>query len=134
VDVGVDPAQTGVTTTMGATGPDGGIDVIIVIIPRDKFGNNLGPGRQDGFSVSGASGTTVTGLVQDNGDGSYTVSGVWNSNSNQDPGVIIGQPGRPPVIVHEPKAPVKHTCALWKILCLILLILLLLLLIIWLLK
>jgi hypothetical protein len=55
----------------------------------------------------------VTGPVTDNGDGSYTVP-VTSDPSVGNPGVIIGQPGRPPVIVHGPESG-KDRCANWKI-------------------
>ena len=107
VDAGVDPSRTVVTVNVsGGTGT-------ITFIPKDKYGNNLGPGRGDGFTVTGVPGTTVTGPVTDNGDGSYTVP-VTSDPSVGNPGVIIGQPGRPPVIVHGPESG-KDRCANWKI-------------------
>ena len=132
VDPGLDPSRTTVTTNVsGGTGT-------ISIVPKDKFGNNLGPGRAGDFSVTGAPGTTVSGPVGDNGDGSYTVPINWDPGSGSAPGVVIGQPGRPPIVVHEPKPPVKDHCAKWKLLCLVLtillLLLLLLLLFLWLMK
>src|SRR5215208_148984 len=116
VDVGVDPARTDVTTTIGDTRPDGSRDVTIVIIPRDKYGNNLGPGRLGELSVTGAAGSTVTGPVQDNGDGSYSVPVAWDPASGHEPGVVIGQPGRPAVVVQEPKHASPEDCRTWKIL------------------
>jgi hypothetical protein len=67
VDPGVDPSQTVVTVDVS-----GGIGTITVI-PKDKYGNDLGPGRGHGFTVTGVPGTTVTSTVKDNRDGSYTV-------------------------------------------------------------
>jgi len=104
VDVGVDAGKTGVTVTVGDTNPDGSNDVTIVITPRDKYGNNLGPGRQDGISVIGALGTTITGGIQDNGDGSYTVPGTWDSGASDTPGIVVSQPGRPPEGIPIPPA------------------------------
>ncbi len=102
VDVGIDAGKTGVTTTVGPIGPGGRREVTITVTPRDKYGNNLGPGRQDGFTASGAPGVVITGPRVDNGDGSYTVPGTWDPGSRQPPGVIIGQPGRPPVVLQPP--------------------------------
>ena len=58
-------------------------------------------------TVTGAPGTTVTGPMTDNGDGSYTVPVDWNAASDNGPGIVIGQPGRPPVVVHDPKVGLK---------------------------
>ncbi len=133
-DVGIDPSQTTVTTTDTGAGPDGRHNVVITVTPRDQYGNNLGPGRVDGISVSGTPGTTITGSVQDNGDASYSAPGSWDPSSGQPPGVVVGQPGRPGVVVQEPTA--KEDCRKWKILfwllLLLFLILLILLLVSWL--
>ena len=115
VDIGIDPTRTGVSTTVGGSRPDGTNDVTVVVTPRDKYGNNLGPGRSDGLTVTGAPGTTVADPIKDNGDGSYGVSGTWNPGFGQPPGVVIGQPGRPPVVVQAPP-PVQNNCRQWKIL------------------
>jgi hypothetical protein len=124
VDVGIDPAQTVVTVNL-----TGGNTGTIVVTPRDSFGNNLGPGRSDGISVTGVPGTTVTGPVKDNGDGSYTVPVSWSPGSGQGPGVVIGQPGRPPIVVQpQPKHDGKKWKWLFWLLLLVILILLLLLL------
>ncbi|MFF0436562.1 trypsin-like peptidase domain-containing protein [Streptomyces sp. NPDC004327] len=93
VDVSVDPGQTGVTV---AGGPDGGT---LTLVPRDRYGNQLGPGRSDALPVSAAPGTTVTGPVRDNGDGSYTIPVTWVPGTPGAPGVIVSQPGRPPVLI-----------------------------------
>ena len=128
VEPGIDPSRTDVTTNI-----TGGMGTI-TLVPRDQYGNNLGPGRGNDVSITGAPGTTVTGPVGDNGDGSYTVPVSWTPGSDIGPGVIIGQPGRPPVVVQDPKLTGKGRCRKWRILCLALLILLLLLLLLWLLK
>jgi hypothetical protein len=109
VDPGVDPSRTEVTLNVG-----GGRETV-VIVPKDKYGNNVGPGRGDGFTVSGIPGTTITGPVVDNGDGSYTVPVRVDPSSVGDPGVVIGQPGRPPVVVRPPGTG-KVNCRKWKIL------------------
>jgi hypothetical protein len=126
VDVGIDPSQTVVTVNL-----TGGNTGTIVVTPRDSFGNNLGPGRSDGISVTGVPGTTVTGPVKDNGDGSYTVPVSWNPGSGQGPGVVIGQPGHPPIVV-QPKP--KHDHKKWKWLFWLLLLVILILLLLLLLK
>jgi hypothetical protein len=128
VDPGVDPSTTTVSTNIsGGTGT-------ITLVPKDKYGNNLGPGRGDGLSIRGAPGTTVTGPIRDNGDGSYTVPVNWDSSSGDSPGVVIGQPGRPPVLVHDPKVGKKDRCRKWKILFWLMLLIALVLLLLWILK
>jgi hypothetical protein len=102
VDVGIDPVRTSTTTTVAGACPDGTRKVNVVLVPRDRYGNNLGPGRLDGLSVTGAAGNTVTGLVRDNGDGSYTVDLCWDQQVSATPGVVITQPGRPPVGIPLP--------------------------------
>jgi hypothetical protein len=128
VDPGIDPSRTTVTTKVsGGTGT-------ITVVPKDKYGNNLGPGRGDGLSITGAPGTVVTGPIRDNGDGSYTVPVSWDPSSGDRPGVVIGQPGRPPVVVHDPKVKGKDRCRKWKILFWIMVLIALILLLLWILK
>jgi hypothetical protein len=128
VDPSIDPSRTGVTVNVsGGTGT-------ITVVPRDKYGNNVGPGRGDGISITGAPGTTVRGPVRDNGDGSYTVAVTWDPSSGNSPGVIIGQPGRPPVVVNGPKAVEEDRCRIWKILFWIVLLVALILLVLWIVK
>jgi hypothetical protein len=125
VDPGIDPSQTIVTTNVsGGTGT-------ITLIPKDKYGNNLGPGKGDGLSITGAAGTTVTGPIRDNLDGSYTIPVNWNSSSGDSPGVVIGQPSRPPVVIHDPTLIGKDRCKKWKILFWIVLLIALILLLLW---
>lgn len=127
VDPGVDPSRTVVTVNIsGGTGT-------ITVVPKDKYGNNLGPGRGDGFTVTGVPGTTVTGPVKDNGDGSYTVPVSSDPSPGNDPGVVIGQPGRPPVVVHGSGSG-KGRCIKWKILFWIMVLVALLLLLFCILK
>jgi len=129
VDVGVDPGHTDINVNLTGTRPDGQRTGTVTITPRDAYGNNLGPGRGTGFTVTGVPGTTITGPVKDNGDGTYTVPIASDPASGHGPGVVVGQPDRPPVVV-APKP--KDDCRKWKsftwflfILVLILLILLL---------
>lgn len=126
VDVGIDATQTTIDTQVGTSLPGGAQAVDIIITPRDKYGNNLGPGRTDAVVVSGNPGTTVGGTVIDNGDGSYTVPGTWAPDSGFPPGVVVNQPGRPPVVV-QPTTPILcGNCEKWKWLFFIILLLLLL--------
>lgn len=100
VAVKINPAQTTATTTVTGTNPDGSTAWTITITPRDSYGNKLGPGHSDGFTVTDGPGTIVTGPIQDNGDGSYTVPVSLHPAEGQ-PTVIIAQPGLPPIAVTE---------------------------------
>jgi len=102
----------------------------VTITPKDKYGNNLGPGRGDGIAITGIPGTTVTGPAVDNGDGTYTVPVSWDPGPGYDPGVGIGQPGRPPVV--GGRKP-RRRCWACKLLVCLLLLLVLALLLLWLL-
>ena len=62
----------------------------------------MGPGRSDAVSVTGTAGINVTGTVKDNGDGSYTFIVSQHPGSTAPPGVIVSQPGRPPVGIPLP--------------------------------
>jgi hypothetical protein len=95
VECGVDPGRTDVTLVGVADQPDGRHGVL-VIVPRDAYGNPLGPGRGDNFTVSPLPGVKVDGPVKDNGDGSYGVDVIWDPGVILDPGVIIQQPERDP--------------------------------------
>jgi hypothetical protein len=97
VDTGIDPGMTTVLTApTGTTGPGGCVVIRATLTPRDRYGNLLGPGRQDGFSITGMPGTAVIGSVQDNLDGTYTVDLCWDPELSTPPGVIVTQPERPP--------------------------------------
>jgi hypothetical protein len=110
VDAGMDPGRTDVRTNI--TGGAG----TMTVTPRDKFGNNLGPGRGGMLTFSSTGGTTVTSPARDNGDGSYTVAVDWSPSSGNRPSVIIGQSGRDPVVVSEPTSPVSERWNIWMIL------------------
>jgi hypothetical protein len=93
VEVGVDQAKSDVKITTGATLPDKKKLITAVIVPRDTFGNHVGPGSPNAFTVTGMPGTTLTGAVRDNGDGSYSVAGV-NDPKLGKPGVTLARPVR----------------------------------------
>ncbi len=130
VDVGIDPDSS--ETTVKPTGklPNGKEGGTIVIVPCDRFGNKAGPGKGGDISIGGAGGTTVTGPPQDNGDGSYTVPVEWDPSAPQGPGLVVGQPERPPVVLHDPQAgggSKKWSWLIWLLLLIILILLILLL-------
>jgi V8-like Glu-specific endopeptidase len=125
VDVGIDPGASTVTTSLaGGKGT-------ITFIPRDRYGNQVGPGLAGGLSVGGAPGTVVTGHVRDNGDGSYTVPIAWDAASGASPGLVINQPGRAPVSVSDPTVGAKDGGRVWRWLFWIVLVIALLLFLRW---
>jgi hypothetical protein len=93
VEVGVDQEKSDVKITTGATLPDKKKVITVVVIPRDAFGNHVGPGRPNAFTITGTPGTTLTGAVRDNGDGSYTVGGVIDPGVRK-PGIVLARPVR----------------------------------------
>jgi hypothetical protein len=128
VDVGVDPGQTTVTVDERATRPDGTRLVDIRVMPRDRYGNHLGPGRTTALDMSGTPGTQPTGPLVDNGDGSYTQPATWDPTSGSLPGVVIGQPGRPPIVVLQSDRPGGKTgCLPWIIVAILLVLVVVLL-------
>lgn len=133
VDAGIDASDSVVTTTVVGGRPGGGKDITLTIVPRDRYGSHLGPGRADGIDVSGGPGTMITGPPRDNGDGSYTYTATLDPGVAQ-PTVVVGQPGRPPVVVGGAAAPPPGTargrCGRWLwLLCLILALLVVVLLV-----
>jgi hypothetical protein len=102
VDVGIDPGKTTVTTAPLDPRPDGGPCVRMTFMPRDRFGNLLGPGRLDGFTLRPHGGSTP-GAVTDLGNGSYQVDVCSDPDSLDPPGVEVVQPERPPVVIAAPE-------------------------------
>lgn len=102
VHVGIDPEQTETETETLGTRPDGTVRVRIRFTPRDRFGNYLGPGRLDAFQVDPQPGSTLTGGVNDEGDGSYTQDVDWDPESAEPPTISVSQPGRPPLVIPLP--------------------------------
>jgi Trypsin-like peptidase domain/von Willebrand factor type A domain len=120
VALAIDPGQSGVTVT--GIGPGQGT---VVIVPRDPFGNPLGPGRPGEIPVTPGPGTTSTGPVVDNGDGSYGVPVTWDPGVTDGPSVVVSQPERPPVVLFPSgQAPGKKCPKLlwWLVVLLILLL------------
>ena len=101
VDSGIDPSKTGIKTTVGSIKPDGKKDITFTLMPKDAYGNNLGPGRADALNISGSTGTTTNGNVTDNGDGSYDVTATWDTTVTDVPNIIITQPGRTPIVLTD---------------------------------
>jgi hypothetical protein len=102
IDVGIDTSKTPISVTITGTDANGQSTGVIVITPQDPYGNLLGPGKRDGISFTGTTGTTITGPTIDNGNGSYAIPMSYNPVTGSPPGVTIQQPGRPPVTIQQP--------------------------------
>lgn len=115
VGAGVDPDQSDVDLEDERPGEGGKSVGVLVIFPRDRFRNPLGPGRRPGFTIAPVPGVTLTGSVKDRGDGSYAVDIAWDPAVVGRPGVVVTQPGRDPVVVVTPgqagKPPEKPDCS-----------------------
>lgn len=109
VEPGIDPDRSDVTLVDITDRPDGRHGTL-VIVPRDRYGNPLGPGRGDRFTLSPLPGVKVDGRVKDRGDGSYGVSIVWDASVTPVPGVLVQQPDREPVGMTPPKPAAPPAC------------------------
>jgi hypothetical protein len=96
VEPGIDPGRTGVTVVVTGEQPDGRHGTL-VITPNDTYGNPLGPGRGDRFTVSPLPGVKISGGVKDRRDGSYGVDVVWDPSVT--PGILVNQPDRDPLVI-----------------------------------
>lgn len=103
VEPGIDPDASDVSVVDVADAP-GGKRGTLVVVPRDRYGNPLGPGRPDRFGVHPVPGVTLEGGVKDRGDGSYGVGISWDATVDR-PGIIVQQPDRPPGLFVPPAEP-----------------------------
>ena len=124
VSVGIDPAATKVETVTTTDAGGSRKQVTLRVTPHDRYGNPLGPGRGEQFSVSGTTGSTTNAPTRDRGDGSYDVGVLWNPAVAPQPGVVIAQPDRPPVTIVPPATPtlMKAGCPIWLGMLLVLVI------------
>jgi hypothetical protein len=98
VGVGIDQDKSDVKITPGKTRPDGTTAISVVVVPRDTYGNHVGPSLPDAFALTGIPGTTLIGAMLDYGDGSYRATG-FNDPKIGKPGVLLARPVR---CVHKP--------------------------------
>jgi hypothetical protein len=96
VEPGIDPGKSEVTL-VDVTDVPGGRRGTLVLLPRDRYGNPIGPGRGGLITVSPFPGTQIPGKLKDRGDGSYGVVVVWDPAITPTPGVVVHQPERDPV-------------------------------------
>ena len=124
VSVGIDPASTRVEVVATTNVAGGQRQATLRVTPKDRYGNLLGPGRADQFTVSGTVGNVPNLPVEDRGDGSYDIGVLWDPAVSPQPGVVVTQPERPPVTLSpagETPGP-KFGCPTW--LCIVLAVLL----------
>jgi hypothetical protein len=98
IGVGIDQGKSDVKITSGKARPDGTTAISVVVVPRDGYGNHVGPGLPGAFTLTGIPGTTLTGAIQDNGDGSYRATG-FNDPKIGKPGIVLARPVR---CLHKP--------------------------------
>lgn len=142
VNTAIDPSKTDITSTVISDLRDGTRLVKIDFIPRDRYGNHVGPGRLESLSINGTAGTTPKEAPEDNRDGSYSVVATWDPSVSPAPGIVVSQPDRPPAIVQQPAGPTLGTgpttqpqqSNVWFWILLILVLLLLLIIIILLMR
>jgi hypothetical protein len=122
VDVGVDSDHTMVTVQPTGQTPAGGNTGTLTMIPADRFGNLVGPGRGPDLTVDPGPDTVVAGPIEDLGDGSYRVPVEWPAGGR--PTVVVGQPGRPPVVVSGQTSVEDRCCDRpWRLIWLLILLL-----------
>jgi hypothetical protein len=102
VEPGIDHDRSTVTVINVTDLPDGRHGTL-VIVPRDRYANPIGPGRAELFTVSPIPGVNIVGTVKDQKDGSYKVNIVWDTSTAPVPGILIRQPERDPVVMTPPK-------------------------------
>lgn len=98
VEPAIDPGRT-VVTVVKVNDVPSGREGTLVITPIDPYGNPIGPGRGGLFTVVPLPGVRIVGTSHDLGDGGYEVGVIWDPNVTHQPGVIVQQPDRPPIIV-----------------------------------
>ncbi len=99
VRVGIDPDETTVEAVPSGSGPDGD-RVRVIVTPRDRYGNHVGPGAGEELDVSPLPGCTLVGDLTDLGDGRYAQEVECHGEGS--PGVSVTQPGRDPVVLTPP--------------------------------
>ena len=95
VEPAIDPGRSDVTLVDVNDRPDGRHGTM-VIVPRDPYGNPIGPGRGGLFTVTPIAGVQIVGPVHDDGKGSYEIPVSWEVT---EPGVLVQQPERNPVVL-----------------------------------
>lgn len=98
VEPGIDRDHS-VMTVVGVNDMPDGRHGTLVIVPRDRYDNPLGPGRIDAFTVLPMPGVKIVGPLKDQRDGGYAVSAIWDVSIAPEPGVLVRQLDRDPVVL-----------------------------------
>lgn len=98
VEPAIDPSRSDVSVTDVIELPDRR-NGTLVVVPRDPYANPIGPGRGGLFTLTPMSGVQIIGPVHDRGDGSYDVPVSWDPGTAPQPGVLVIQPERDPVVI-----------------------------------
>jgi len=109
VEPGIDPDASD-SSIVDVTDVDGTNRGTFVVIPRDRYGNPLGPGRSDIFDVYPVADVVLTGEVKDRSDGSYSIGIKWGADVDK-PSIMLQQPDRPPGLFVPPAPKGPSECA-----------------------
>ncbi|RMA65879.1 VWA domain-containing protein [Ulvibacter antarcticus] len=130
VDTKIDPRNTVIDSILISTGPSGLERWKFTFTPKDSYGNFLGPGRNDGFIVTGAFGNVTIGDLKDLGNGSYEAIVDFDPSSGGHPGITIDQADTPTTVFCPPKddkPTSKFGLLCWLLILFLILIIILLL-------
>jgi von Willebrand factor type A domain/Trypsin-like peptidase domain len=98
VAIGIDPDRTDQTVEHLGRGPDGRDRARLTLTPRDRYGNYLGPGRRETFTVAPSAGQQLEGALEDVGGGAYSQVVVVDPGGGR-AGIVLTQPGRGPIVI-----------------------------------
>jgi hypothetical protein len=105
VHIGIDPGKSDVSVT----NPDGQMELTVEIIPRDRYGNEMGLGNGDQIIIQPPPGTKLNGDLIDLGNGKYQQKLIWDGRTPLSKGVFVVQPARQPEWVGTDPQPETDT-------------------------
>ncbi len=120
----VDENNTDISSTVIGDTPSGKQQVKFTIIPKDRYGNFVGPGKSDSLSFTPVAGSTIVGGTKDNGDGSYSVEVEFDPTAADEPGIVVNQPDTPPSVFCRPAGKSKIPLWIWILIAILVLIIL----------
>jgi hypothetical protein len=98
VEAGIDQEGTKVERGKTTRAQDGRYTEQVRFIPRDAFGNPVGPGRRSAFELSTIGDVKVQGELREDGKGGYEVTVSWTDRQGK-PQLLIRQPTRKDVTI-----------------------------------
>ncbi|MCI0747073.1 MAG: hypothetical protein L0Y58_16840 [Verrucomicrobia subdivision 3 bacterium] len=102
VEIGIDPEMTTITAQPVRPLPNGRHLIRVTFVPRDRYGNYLGPGKTNAFTLASGPGIVLSGPVGDAGDGSYAQDVIWDPFVADFPCVLLSQPQRALAVKLQP--------------------------------